>query len=86
MSFFTVSRIKSSHVARACYGCAQTIRVGEPKTTTATVADGEFFFSNFHPECYDALKAWQARNPHEVYWPPPGSQERPTIPASYYND
>jgi hypothetical protein len=76
MSFFTVTKVKACRKPCRCYWCAGRINVGEPKTTTSTVYDGDFQFTLFHPECYDALEKWHSENPNEWEWPDHGEMKR----------
>lgn len=79
MSFFTVTHVKACRKRSRCYWCGEHIEVGQPKTTTATVFDGDFQDNNFHPECFEALERWQLAEPGEEYWPDYGSMKRGTI-------
>ena len=76
MSFFEVKQIKAARKPCRCYWCDETIKIGDAKTTTATVFDGEFQATNFHPECYNALTKWQAEYPDEYEWPEQWTMQR----------
>jgi hypothetical protein len=76
MSFFEVKQIKAARKPCRCYWCDETIKIGDSKTTTATVFEGEFQATKFHPECYDALELWQELYLGEYEWPEMGSMER----------
>jgi len=78
MSFFTVTQVKATRKPCRCYWCFEHIEVGQPKTTTATVFEGDFQATDFHPECFDALRAWQKlpENKHEYEWPDQGEMKR----------
>lgn len=76
MSFFNITRVKACRKPTRCYWCGEIIEIGKPKTTTATVFEGDFQTSNLHPECFDALQRWQAAEPGEEYWPDYGSMKR----------
>lgn len=76
MSFFEVKQIKAARKACRCYWCYEPIKIGDSKTTTAAVYEGEFQATNFHPECYKALKLWQDLYQDEYEWPESGSMQR----------
>jgi hypothetical protein len=78
MNFFTVTQVKATRKPCLCYWCPEHIEVGQPKTKTATVWEGDFQWNNFHPECFDALKRWQDQNPGEDAWPYQGEMKRGT--------
>jgi hypothetical protein len=81
MSFFIVKQIKSVRKECRCYWCGERIKIGDAKTTTAMVFEGDFQSSNFHPECYEALKKWQNQTPEEEYWPDGWEMQRGKIKA-----
>ncbi len=83
MSFFQVTRVKSSRKPCRCYWCGERIEVGQPKTTTATVFEGDFQATNVHPECFEALKLWQDENRGEEYWPDEGTMKRGSTEDKY---
>jgi len=78
MSFYCTKAIKATRKKCRCYWCGEPINIGEPKTTTALVWEGDFHADNFHPECHDALVVWHnlPANKHEDEWPEQGSMQR----------
>ena len=76
MSFFKVTQVKACRKESKCYWCMEVIQLHAPKTTTATVWEGDFSFSSFHPECFSALEEWQTQNPLEDLWPMHGDMKR----------
>jgi hypothetical protein len=63
------------------------IAVGCPKVTVSNTWEGDFFFSKFHPECYEALTLWRKEYPDEECWPDEGSMDRGAITGQdYQND
>ena len=78
MSFYSIKQVQSARKKCRCYWCGESVNIGEPKTATATVWEGDFHSDSFHPECHDALKAWQnlPANKHEDEWPEQWSMQR----------
>jgi len=75
MSFFTIKQIKATRKKCRCYWCFEPIDVGQPKTTTATIWEGDFQANTFHPECFEALDKWQSET-GEDQWPGQGDMKR----------
>lgn len=76
MSFINKTHVKSCRKPCRCFWCGEPIEIGQPKTTTATVFEGDFQASSFHPECYAALKQYGKENPGYDYWPDEGTMKR----------
>jgi len=78
MSLYSIKQIKSTRKKCRCYWCGGSINIGERKTATAIVWEGDFHSDSFHPECHEALKRWQnlPENKHDDEWPEPQSMQR----------
>lgn len=76
MTFFEVKQIKSARKRHPCYWCGEFINVGDSKTTTAGVFEGDFTSNNFHLECYNALQNWESENSDDDYWPDKWTMKR----------
>lgn len=78
MSLYRERIVKKTRKPSACYWCQEAIPVGSSKVSIASVWEGDFGASDWHPECKEALKKYQ-RIEMEGYWPPEGSMKRGTL-------
>ena len=70
--FYHVKKIKNARRQNKCYWC--NILTEHEKIMQVGVFEGDFGYSYFHPECYEALsKSLKGGN---EYWPEEGSQTR----------
>lgn len=76
---FKVTQVRISRKVSSCYWCNQLVNIGDAKTTVASVFMGDFHFSKFHPECWQALLRWQTESKEYDEWPEPGTNSRPFV-------
>lgn len=78
MSFYHEHVVKKTRKPSACYWCQEPIPVGSSKVAVASVWEGDFGASDFHPECKEALNKWQ-KIEKENEWPEEGMMKRGTL-------
>lgn len=76
MGFWRVIEVKACHKQKCCNWCDERILVGTRKTCTASVYEGDFHYSHYHPECYKAMLEWCEDNKIEDELPERGSMHR----------
>jgi hypothetical protein len=81
--FHNVKKILASGKAKRCYWCCEMIEAGSPKVTTSGVWEGDFYHSNFHPECYVASEQWLTKYRDDEF-PDEGSMLRGSTEPKYY--
>lgn len=58
MSFFQERIVKATRKLCHCYWCGESIPVGSSKVYTSCVYEGDFFATDYHPECHAAGMEW----------------------------
>lgn len=58
MSFYHVTKVKSTRKDCQCDWCHEDIKTGDPSVTVSQVYMGDLFYNRYHPECNEAVGRW----------------------------